>query len=495
MSAVAEIYQRIIYQQQTRRRRDAPDAEFELRSTIEPATADHSNQQILERLASDSPLLHQTASRRELSSQARKNLYRFFGSALTSSERYAAVLRHPAAVERALALFESSDYLTDILIRHPQEIATLSEMGTVAPRIGSGYLFDNSVLPARISDPAFAYLASSPASYAEKLSLLRQHYRHRIFAAGAKDITESRDVYESLGETTAVAEDAIAAAYTIAGAPAGLAVLALGRLGSGEFDVLSDADVLFVCDEEQNREALTKAAEQMMQALAAYTRDGMAFPVDARLRPRGGEGELLVTPAQLDAYFGHEAQAWEALMYTKLRPLAGSRGLGDRAMKATCKLFERFAADDRFAHTICDMRTKLETAEGPEKNFKTSSGAIYDIDFLTGFLLVKQRIRNKRGTLRDRIWRCSASGLLDKADAALLDHAAELFRTVEHVVRLAVGRARKWLPGTEHARRVTEKVSSQILRREFPKGLEVELNETAIAVRKIYDRLLTCSAA
>src|SRR5947207_14054707 len=143
MSGVAEIYQRIIYQQQTRRRRDAPDAEFELRSTIEPATADHSNQQILERLASDSPLLHQIASRRELIPQARKNLYRFLGSALTSSERYAAVLRHPAAVERALALFESSDYLTDILIRHPQEIATLSEMGTVAPRIGSGYLFED----------------------------------------------------------------------------------------------------------------------------------------------------------------------------------------------------------------------------------------------------------------------------------------------------------------------------------------------------------------
>src|SRR5947199_5008283 len=143
MSAVAEIYQLIIYQQQTRRRHDAADAEFELRSTIEPATADHSNQQILERLASDSPLLHQIASRRELIPQARKNLYRFLGSALTSSERYAAVLRHPAALESALALFESSDYLTDILIRHPQEIATLSEMGTVAPRIGSGYLFDN----------------------------------------------------------------------------------------------------------------------------------------------------------------------------------------------------------------------------------------------------------------------------------------------------------------------------------------------------------------
>src|SRR5438067_12422234 len=119
---------------------------------------------------------------------------------------------------------------------------------------------------------------------------------------------------------------------------------------------------------------------------------------------------------------------------------------------------------------------------------------MYSLEFLTGFLLMKQRIRNQQSTLSDRIWRCSTSGLLDKADAAVLDHVAELFRTVEHVVRLAVGRARKWLPGTEHARQVTEKVSSQILQREFPKGLEVELNETSIAVRNIYDRLLTCSA-
>src|SRR5438445_10562764 len=109
------------------------------------------------------------------------------------------------------------------------------------------------------------------------------------------------------------------------------------------------------------------------------------------------------------------------------------------------------------------MRTKLEAAEGSEKNFKTSSGAIYDIDFLTGYLLVKQRIRNKRGTLRDRIWRCSASGLLDKADAALLDHAAELFRTVEHVVRLPVGRARHWLLRPDVARRDSQLGSSHIL--------------------------------
>ncbi len=160
---------------------------------------------------------------------------------------------------------------------------------------------------------------------------------------------ELRDVYESFADTTAAAEDVMAAAFCLAGAPEGLAVMALGRLGSGEFDLLSDADVLFVCGEEDDRIALTRCAEQMMHALSAYTREGTVFPVDARLRPRGGEGELLFTPTQLAAYFEHEAQAWEALMYTKLRFLAGSQTLGERATAALKTLFERFAADAGFA--------------------------------------------------------------------------------------------------------------------------------------------------
>ena len=112
MAAVAEIYQRIIYQQQTRGRQQLPGAEFKLLSPLEPATADPSSQQILERLATDAPALYEIANRRDLNPQARKNLYRFLGSAFSSSQRYAAVLRNQEAVGRALALFEASDYLT-----------------------------------------------------------------------------------------------------------------------------------------------------------------------------------------------------------------------------------------------------------------------------------------------------------------------------------------------------------------------------------------------
>ena len=42
MTAVAEIYRRIVYQQQGRSHSDAPDAPFELRSTLDPGTVDRS---------------------------------------------------------------------------------------------------------------------------------------------------------------------------------------------------------------------------------------------------------------------------------------------------------------------------------------------------------------------------------------------------------------------------------------------------------------------
>jgi glutamine synthetase adenylyltransferase len=134
------------------------------------------------------------------------------------------------------------------------------------------------------------------------------------------------------------------------------------------------------------------------------------------------------------------------------------------------------------------MRQKLQNATAPERSLRTSAGGLYDIDFLSSFLLVRHGLRPKTGTLRDRLWRCSGAGALDKHAAATLDHAAELLRTVEHVLRLVTGRNARWLPSAEHVRDAIETLAAQILRRHFAAGLETELMETFAKVREIYDR-------
>jgi [glutamine synthetase] adenylyltransferase / [glutamine synthetase]-adenylyl-L-tyrosine phosphorylase len=493
MAAVAEIYQRVIYQQQAVTPLPKNEGEFKLRTLSGIAVADQSNQQLLAQIAVDAPALFRAVA--GLTAIGRKNLLRFLSSAYGSSERYAAVVRDQQAIARASSIFEISDYLSDFLARYPEEVSTLAEIDSVAPQVLGTNLFD--IAPGvfressfEIQDATFDYIANSTTGHPEKIALLRRHFRHLLFSAVARDIAEKRPVYSSLTETTTAAEHAISAAFQIAGSPPGLAILALGRLGTREFDLLSDADLLFVCEGSENREALTKSAEQIMQALAAYTQEGMVFAVDARLRPRGAEGDLVVTPAQLESYFASEAQPWEALTYTKLRLIVGRAELGKQAAQISETLFRRFAADAGFSQAVREMRTRLQNATAPAKSIRTSAGGLYDIDFLSSFLLVKNDIRPKTGSLRDRLWRCSAKGALEKRDAALLDHAAELCRTVEHVLRLVTGRNGRWLPSAEHARQAVEKLASQILRRQFPEGLEKELLRTFTEVRSIYDRVV-----
>ena len=494
MAAVAEIYQRVIYQQQASRSFLPAQGDFQLRSWMESAILDPTHPQLLERLADDAPDIWELLRGQSLSAVGRKNLLRFLGSGYGSSERYALVLRHQHEIARSLQLFESSEYLVEILARYPEEIETLAKINSSAPIASRGGLFDLSSLYGEDqfagNDAVFAYIANSTATSGDKIAMLRQHFRHRMFAAGARDVAELRAVYSSFAETTSAAEAAIAAAFGIAGNPQGLAILALGRLGSREFDLLSDADLLFVSDPAGDRRLLTKSAEQIMQTLAAYTQDGLVFPVDARLRPHGAEGELLVTPQQLESYLSSEAQPWEALTYTKIRLVAGSAELGRRALAAVESLFARFADHDGFAEAVREMRQRLQDASAPEKSIRTSAGALYDVDFLSSYLLVNHSIRPKAGTLRDRLWRCAGAERLDKKDAAILDHAAELARTVEHLLRLVIGRNTRWLPAAEHARQAIEELASQILRREFPEGLEQELLRTFAEVRTIYDRVV-----
>ena len=486
MAAVAEIYNRIVHHQQWQQLREIPDFHLE---SAEPAH-DQSERQMMARLASDSPALYEVLSGAVLDSAARRNVFRFLSAAFTSSERYAAVAHAPQAFRQALQIFRLSDYLTDILTRHPEEIVTLAEEQGTAEPDGVGHLFEQVAEEQRaFGDPVFSYLGSAGVPHGEKLALLRRHYRHRVFASGARDAVEGRRVYESLAETTRAADEAIAAALAIAGSPQGLAVMALGRLGTAEFDLLSDADLLFVRDEGLEAAPATRAAEQLMQALSAYTREGTVFPVDARLRPRGAEGELVMTVAHVEEYFQREAQAWEALSFTKLRHVAGADELSRRVLHSAPGWMAHFADDTGFVAAVRGMRSKLDKPEAGGPNLKTGAGAVYDIDFIAGALAVRHGVR-LRGNMRQRLRGLAGARLLGEAEFSLLDEAAEFYRALEHAIRIVSGRARKTLPVGEHARSAVEELTSRMLGRSLQGGVEAELKRTLVATRALYEHLM-----
>jgi len=490
MATVSEIYHRIIHHQQWRRQEESAQTEFELSARREPF-GELPYQVMLDRLAQESPQLFAAAQEAEPGSVRRRNLQRFLSAVFTSSARYAFLLRYPATLARAEQIFDTGGFLADVLVQYPEECATLMEMsGRPAAASVSGYLFDPpSRWEAATPDPVFQFVATANSSESEKLALLRRHYRHLSFVAGVRDLTEMRPVYQSLSDHSAAADDVIRAAFTLAGQPQGLAVLALGRLGAAEFDVFSDADLIFARDENLPHEAAQKAVEQIVHALAAYTREGMVFPVDARLRPRGTQGELVLTATGFAAYCDSEARSWEALTYTKLRFVCGTAQVAQDVSRATEKAFTRFQHDPDFAESVCEIRSRLDQVD-PERNWKSSPGGIYDVDFLTGFLLLKGALTKRDGSLRDRLWRLAAAGLLTNAEAGDLDHATELLRTAEHVASLVGGRAQKWVPSSEQALTATERWTAGILRRPFPGSLAASIEEAMRLVREIYQRKL-----
>ena len=482
MAAVAEIYQRVIYREQSQ---DQGATDFQLWPET-AATPESTYSQMMQRLAIDSPPLREIASRVDLSQHARRNLDRFLSSAGTTSERYGAVLRSADAVGQAITIFEFSEFLTDILVRHPEEVSLLEQIderaGSEIQDLFAADLHNSGTA----DDPVFGYLTSGKLDSTEAMSILRRHYRRRVFLSGARDLFQLRDVFDSLRDNTAAADAAMQAALAIAGSPPGFAVMGLGRLGAREFDLLSDADVLFVCDDHCDRDRMRRVAERLMEVLTAYTRDGTVFSVDPRLRPHGREGEIVVAPAQLEGYFRDEAKPWEALTYLKLRYVAGDQELAARSLQVVQHGIADLAGRAEFLADLTEVRSRLEHSENTA-SLKTGPGGVYDLDYVAGWLQARHQLW-LAGNLAARLELLRDRGLVSKEEYGGLAESARFLRTLEHVIRLVTGRARKWLPVAEHPRRAVQKLLWRMLGADDSFDPEMRLLEVMRQTREIYLR-------
>jgi glutamate-ammonia-ligase adenylyltransferase len=319
------------------------------------------------------------------------------------------------------------------------------------------------------------------------MALLRRRFRYRTFLSGAHDVLEPRPVFSSLADTTHAAEDAVAAAWAMADRPQGIAIFALGRLGTLEFDFLSDADLLFVRDKRTAPVAALHAAEDMVHSLSAYTSDGTAMAVDLRLRPHGGEGEMVATNDQLRSYFQTEAQAWEALTYNKLRFIAGSKHLAVEAATLTASLREKFASSGSFGAEVIEMRTKLEQSD---PTLKTIPGGSYDIDFLLSYLVIRHRLHTIQGTTVHRLLELGRAGILAHRDVQVLLDALELFRSADHAIRLVTARRGKTFPVSDIARASVAELTRRMTTLEFSGSLEDQLDSVRLRVREIFSRMV-----
>jgi glutamate-ammonia-ligase adenylyltransferase len=355
--------------------------------------------------------------------------------------RLARLDRDPALAAATLDLFEHSPHLAEELIRTPELIEDVACAAVPLLRDGP-----------------------PPGDPLE----LRRWFRREMVRIQAESICQSHPIFDTLARTSNLAEAVIRRAYGIAVAgtleaspprtpgyePASqMWIIALGRLGMQEFDLGSDADLVFVLadSDAEEMEFWTRVANRMVSLITAYTGAGLLFAVDTRLRPNGSAGPLVQTATAVKDYFENASEAWEGITYMKSRGVAGEAARADAFLNELQSAdWRRWGQGGRSRADLRQMRARLEKEQGASHPLKAASGGYYDIDFLLMYLRLKSAgVFFKVLNTPARIEVLEILGHLGREQARFLREAATFYRALDHGLRLISGHAEGKLPKAE----------------------------------------------
>jgi glutamate-ammonia-ligase adenylyltransferase len=438
--------------------------------------------------------------------RGRRHFEHFLSKLVTLPELLDSLQQKPELIDLAIDLFEHSTLFAEWLIRNPDEMLELSEVADFVPADQQPALFPMET-PGRAAvlgreHPELEHLIHTRAPVNEKTGWLRRFYRRQMLRIQAESICRRSPIFPTLDQTTELADWVVGAAYRIAldevfhGAPPAVLmhVVALGRLGMREFDLGSDADLVFILPEPARPQLplWTRVAERTIDVLTSYTGEGALFSVDTRLRPLGREGELVQTESRYKQYFAGQAQAWEAITYMKSRCLAGDVERGTAFLSELQNVdWRRYGQSGTLAGLLSDMRRRLEREQGSGHPLKAGAGGYYDIDFVLMYLRLRGAgIFYPSLNTPERIEVIERMGLLDREDADFLRSAAVFYRALDHGLRVSTGRSLATLPtAPSQLETLTELVQRWIPRSLQSRPLEAVLAEMRQRVRETYERI------
>ncbi len=452
--SVSEIYDRVIRGQQ-----ESPEVQYSTRRLAVPAS-DRSDSNTPSPVASSVWRVHlprisqrsESLAERFEAVQLRwgnRSLEHFLDRLLKVPEALDLLSENPGLVPRVAHLMEYSNHFGGYLVRFPKDLKALLDDARLS-----------SEPPGRVVERILAGNEDPDESAAE----LRKLYRKRMLCIQTRSICDGEDVFDTLAQSSDLADAILRGAHALAlheAAPSDavedspgslLRVIALGRLGMREFDFGSDADVVFVIPDSQahNLQTWTHVANRFIDIVSSYTVDGQMFPIDARLRPLGRDGNLVQTEGQFLAYFADRAESWEVITYMKARHVAGDGARG-REFLADLQgaIWRRFSHLDGFASLLLKMRGRLEAEQGTVKPLRSGPGGYYDIDFL----LLYWRLRHA-GSFYESLNTPERVEIIRQTDPAFDDRldtlldGARVLRAIDHGTRVFAGSSAHALPPT-----------------------------------------------
>jgi glutamate-ammonia-ligase adenylyltransferase len=336
-------------------------------------------------------------------------------------ERAREALARPDILPHAVRVLGFSRAAADFLAANPEEVEALAD-----------------VVP-RTRPELEAELAADVARKGREAGL-RRFRRRAMLRIAARDL-EGAPLEQVVEEISAVAEVSLAEAAR----DTGLAVVGLGKLGGAELNYSSDVDVIFVHSDSrpEDHEPADRAAAGVIRLLSEQTADGVAFRVDANLRPGGRGGALSRSLEATVEHYASQAATWERQALVKARPVAGDLELGRRFVDRVAP----FVYPEELPPGAIDevRRTKVRIEEyvrarGKEAvEVKRGRGGIRDVEFAVQLLQIVHGRRDVRlrepNTLR-ALAALAEEGYVAEDDARELADAYRFLRKLEHRLQM-----------------------------------------------------------
>ncbi|MDR3529884.1 MAG: bifunctional [glutamine synthetase] adenylyltransferase/[glutamine synthetase]-adenylyl-L-tyrosine phosphorylase [Rhodopila sp.] len=358
--------------------------------------------------------------------------------------------RNPMLLDRIAAVLGAAPMLSEHLARYPNSIEGLLSTEDVVDA--------RHMLRSRMTDAT---------RLEDVIQVVRRAVKERDFFLSVATLEGRLDVNASGRQRTALAEAALSMlvprvladfATRFGRVPGGkLAVVAMGKAGGREMMAGSDLDLMFIynhpADATESRGArslptsqwFVRAVQACISALTAPGPEGQMYALDMRLRPSGNKGPIAVSLESFKRYHAQDAWTWERMALTRARVVAGPTEMRARVQQAIEAAIRRPQDPAQIRTNATSMRSRMIRELRPQGpwDVKLRAGGLIDIEFIAQVLQlvhVGDMGFRRSETTHIALRRLSEAGAIARPDACLLINAERLWRTIQGMLRMTVGR-------------------------------------------------------
>jgi glutamate-ammonia-ligase adenylyltransferase len=359
-----------------------------------------------------------------------------------------------------------SDFIAESCIRDPQLLTRLWQSGDLRRPAEAGAYASG-----------LAACLEGTADIDDLAGRLRRFRRREMVRIAWRDLTGGAELAATTSDLSDLAEACLDQALTWLyewqcadqgppladdGAPMGLVVLALGKLGARELNFSSDIDLIFAFPgggetrgaggPVEHEEFFSRLCRRLIHVIGHPDAEGLVFRVDLRLRPFGDNGPLVLSFDAMERYYQEQGRDWERYAWIKARAVAGDRRAGQELLKRLQPFIYRRYLDFGAFESLRAMKHMISqevARKGMQGNIKLGRGGIREIEFFGQmFQLIRGGVSPElqKGPIREALAALAAEGHIPEEVRWELDAAYVFLRTVEHRLQEAADQQTHDLP-------------------------------------------------